>query len=84
MYQVQHEGVAELMRRDLVDALRIANLLAGLDDKFSVLVTILASWAEEMDKELDFAVEAGHLRRVHTNMTAAGTTRVSRVRFVQR
>ena len=53
-------------------ALRLLRILAHLNDKYVVLVTVLQAWQEQMEAELNFATEAENLDRVSGNVRKAG------------
>ena len=74
--KLQHDGVALLMRKDMITALRIARLACYFNASFNNLYTVLVAWEQEMYKELDFNHEADNLRVVQANLERAGVEAV--------
>jgi len=70
--KVQHEGIEEIMKSDVVAFRRIIHFIAWLNPRFEVAKTLLRAWEKEMLKELDFTIEADNLLRVRRNMRKAG------------
>lgn len=70
--KVQHQGIEALMNNDMKAAVRVFRLVAFLNRDFELLLYILKSWAEEIEKELDFRVEASNLERVRENLVVRG------------
>jgi len=70
--KVQHEGIEQIMRSDVVAFGRIVRFIAYLNPRFSIAVSLLTAWEKEMLKELDFNVEAQNLQTVRSNLRRAG------------
>ncbi|KAJ1451014.1 ABC1 family-domain-containing protein [Pelagophyceae sp. CCMP2097] len=60
--KVQHRGIARTMTLDIERGIKIARFCARLNEDFDSTAALLVSWRTEIVAELDFNVEAVHLR----------------------
>jgi predicted unusual protein kinase regulating ubiquinone biosynthesis (AarF/ABC1/UbiB family) len=70
--KVQHEGIAAIMKSDFIVISRLIKLVAKVNEKWKVLLTVLEAWKEQMESELDFEIEAANIQRIHKNVQASG------------
>jgi len=66
--KVMHRGIAVKFREDLRRGLIIARLAAWLNPDFETMATVLSAWEEDLERELDFNLEAANLKAVRRNM----------------
>ena len=68
--KVQHRNIRALIKMDMEATNNLVAVAAWLNpDRFNSLKTLMATWKDEVMKELDFKNEAANVDRAHANLT---------------
>lgn len=66
--KIQHEGIEDVMKKDMVAFRRIVKLCGFLNHKFKPIYSMLCAWEKEILLELDFRIEAENIKKVRNNL----------------